>query len=192
MPKKKFNFNREYWEQRYSRLGDLRTVGRRDFDLKEYKEGKKRLLEIFNRHILPGNSVLDFGCGFGRFYRFLKKKFSNYVGMDIVDRVRYNFPFILIHSKLPILKVDAIFSCFVLQHVIDDKLLNRYFRWFRRSTKYLYFMEEIALEERIRKDAGKIYLKFRTVNFYRELLKNSNFKIDFEDIFGTQYFVRAK
>lgn len=72
----------EYWKEKVAETaesgessitkGDVKTVG----DDALYKEFDK-----FSYN--TGDKLLDYGCGFGRFYDYFKKKKQDYYGIDI-------------------------------------------------------------------------------------------------------------
>ena len=102
-----------------------------DAPLEEYTSDTKHIIECFNLVVEEGNTVIDYGCGIGRFTEFLKTKFKNYVGVDIVRKLPQNETFVaagdFLKSKI---SADAIFTCVVLQHITDDKYLDTLFEKF--------------------------------------------------------------
>ncbi len=42
---------------------------------------------LFDRYLLPGEKILDLGCGNGRYFEYLKGKDVDYFGVDISERL---------------------------------------------------------------------------------------------------------
>lgn len=90
-----------------------------------------RDLEFIKDYAKPGSRILDFGCGNGRLAEFLKEKYSEYVGVDVsqklIDIAKQTYSsekteFIKINPKVIKLpfednNFDAIFSIAVFHHL---------------------------------------------------------------------------
>lgn len=53
-----------------------------------WSKGRQKIrFQVLSEHIHSGMTILDYGCGFGDFYSYLKSKNIdvNYIGIDIVD-----------------------------------------------------------------------------------------------------------
>jgi trans-aconitate methyltransferase len=76
---------KEYFEDRYERFGtDLKSLAWNS------PESQQERFEILSTLFVPGNFfVLDVGCGFGDYYKFLKmrmpKRILGYTGIDLVQ-----------------------------------------------------------------------------------------------------------
>lgn len=180
-----FNTNIEYWKNRYNQMDPTQVVGHRKWSTDEYSEENKKWENIIKSVIdkdIPDNrkqNVLDFGCGICRWYHLLNKHFNNYFGCDIVKDVvesnKSNIPDIgmesILDSRIPFgdIEFDMIFSCVVMQHVIDNGLLSHYIEQFTtrlRDGGYLMLIENTSDN----KDSN--YIKFRKkIDYISECVK---------------------
>ncbi len=133
------NDMKRHWEEKYQAKGGHRTVGSPAWSEKKYLEIQRRfepVLETLLAEYAAGKRrVLDFGCGIGRWRSALKKHFTEYYACDIVDQLEReegdNFQCIE-NGKIPFddRKFDCIFTCVVLQHVVEDESLRSIIRQF--------------------------------------------------------------
>ena len=179
--------NQQYWIGRYKRVGGKRTVGRGDWTDEEYQKFKDTFspyLRLLVGQYCPSSvqNVLDFGCGIGRwielFYEF------NYYGADIVEHVieedRTNFPNlqfdVIKENIIPFkgVKFDVIWTFVVLQHVVDDELLECYAnQFYNRMNKngVLITIENMTIGK------NNTYIKFRKIDEYLSLFQKVGFKL---------------
>ena len=181
-----FDNNINYWQNRYDTLGGERTVGNRGWDKKTYdkeSEYTRENLQPYFSKLTDVNNLLDFGCGIGRFAPFLNQYCNQYHGCDIVNSTieknknnfsdEYKFG-VIKDSKIPFgnTKFDVIFTSVILQHVVNEDLLNYYMEQFRkRSRKY------IVLCEILHEAKDNHYLKFRNYDNYKNLIENQGFEL---------------
>lgn len=157
MEGRRMDNNYDYWKKRYEDKGGERTVGHKDWSNEEYFLYKKKLcrmlipiIKLYSNVGCSSTRVLDFGCGIGRFTDILYRYHSYYLGVDIVkvalDRAKKqhgeksDLDFRLIRdNKLPVKEkeegFDLIWSCVVMQHIVDDSLLQKYFEQFKTILK---------------------------------------------------------
>lgn len=125
------------WDQRGKRLG-RRAVGHISWTQAQFEELTGQWWKKFKRHLSarlkPGMTLLDYGCGIGRFTsRIAAQMPVNVVGVDIaksmLDMARTAHPtldFRLLRPGAPLPFADnsltALFTCTVLQHVPDDEM----------------------------------------------------------------------
>ena len=183
-----FNTNLDYWNNRYKEMKGINVVGRFDWSESEYKSEKDKwasLVGPFIEEIEP-KKVLDFGCGIGRWVQFFEKYgIKDYFGCDIVEKsidlIKTNFPDIknisLINetNKIPFSpnKFDLIWTCTVLQHIIDDNLLNFYIEQFYKRLKK---DGHVLCVENITNAPNSDYITFRSFDEYKSLFENQGFK----------------
>ena len=136
---------KEYWDNRYSKQGELTTgyIGHNAEQNEQcYQERKGFIMPIVDKYI--GNkTVLDYGCGVGQYFEVFRPynvgHLSNgYIGYDINEwAIRYcidkylddvtlfNTDFVLDEP----LSCEVLFTATVLQHNTDtevDRILSRY------------------------------------------------------------------
>jgi len=130
------NLNKGYWESRYEKMGGKRTVGKSSWDDKTYQE----VLDQFNSGVLDAmmggrrwGRILDFGCGIGRWRPGLERRCGLYCGTDIIEEVLQDGCMLMTDNLIPYPEgyFGLIFSCMVLQHVVDDELMADYVRQFK-------------------------------------------------------------
>jgi cyclopropane fatty-acyl-phospholipid synthase-like methyltransferase len=183
------NYNLDYWDKRYGDIGGEKTVGHKHWNDQEYKEQNKKTFDFLDKYIdmerIP--YILDFGCGICRFKKYLTYKFDIdvYAGVDIAEAVinqnnKKSFgEFYLLKKYTDISenigKVGLIWTAFVLQHVIDDKLLLNYFKEFKKVLNpggRMIFLETSEYWEGDEID----YMKKRTFDDYKNLLNEAGFQ----------------
>lgn len=78
-------FEPDYWKSRLERAEELEQLSR-----SIYEGIPDRFLEVTSNHasdiranIRPEDSVLDIGCGYGRFFEIFPEHTGNYLGVDI-------------------------------------------------------------------------------------------------------------
>jgi cyclopropane fatty-acyl-phospholipid synthase-like methyltransferase len=183
------NYNLDYWDKRYGDIGGEKTVGHKHWNDQEYKEQNKKTFDFLDKYIdmEQRKRVIDFGCGICRFQNYLYYKFSleHYIGMDIAGAVineneknkRGVFYLINDYSSISndINNIDLIWTAFVLQHVIDDKLLLNYLKEFKKVLNpggRMIFLETSEYWEGDEID----YMKKRTFDDYKNLLNEAGFQ----------------
>jgi ubiquinone/menaquinone biosynthesis C-methylase UbiE len=100
---------------------------------------------------------VEVGCGVGRMTRPLASSFAEVVGLDVsqemIDLARANTPdnasfHVVDGTEIPLADgtVDAVFSCFVLEHLPGSKYVQEYFReMFRALSPRGTVMIQLAL-----------------------------------------------
>jgi len=131
------NYNKKYWDQRYSDMGGKRTVGKHNWSDEQYEkfiqEHSDSLKECLQDHTKKG-MVVDIGCGIGRWIPLLESVYDKYLGADIssqaIKEASVLYPqksFMLIDDYFQLkITVQTIWTHVVLQHIIDDGLLRLY------------------------------------------------------------------
>lgn len=88
----------KYWKQKVE-AANLKTAD--DITKNDCKtSGDKEVYDLFDKLAYKeGDKLLDFGCGYGRFYEYFKNKGQDYYGMDIskamIDEACLRYPALL-------------------------------------------------------------------------------------------------
>jgi len=100
---------------------------------------------LFNGYVMPGDKVLDLGCGNGRFFEFLKDKDIDYIGVDfsekLIEIAKEKYPKIkfqvadALNLPSPNNYFDKIYSIAVLHHIPSEKFRIQFFEEVRRILK---------------------------------------------------------
>jgi SAM-dependent methyltransferase len=179
--------NKDYWENRYKTLGGKRTVGKSGWT----KEAYDKCRIIWTDWFIPAlsflqlegiNNTLDFGCGHGRWYNLLNSISNKYYGTDLIKQetdADAHFE-VIKDNTIPFdsLKFDLIFTCVTLQHVIDDLLLKHYITQFYyrlNPGKFIFIVENVANAK------DNTYIKFRSIETYRNLFEVAGFTLLYYD-----------
>lgn len=201
--KSEMDDNLVYWDQRYKIMAKENVVGHRAWTDEQYKTELNiwsSKLQPFlnyikvNRELGTVNrepKVLDFGCGIGRFMPLLSKHSDKYFGCDILEApIREARKIIIDIQRLAVINkhqipfdntnFDLIFSCVVLQHVIDQNLLNHYINQFYER---LNSHGHVLIVENISSAPSNNYLAFRSREKYIEMFKTGGFELIKADIF---------
>lgn len=169
---------RIYWPQRLKEEGP-RYVGKRGMTEAEvHQQGEKFWAAL--SPFIPAKSdgtVLDFGCGTGRFAIKLAERYKQYIGVDIAGRafeyaptgpnIRYQ-ELIYDGIDLPTKSIDAVVAVTVLQHITDDDELRRWVKEIRRISKskgMIYIIDGMY------KDFTRPHVRTRRREFYQVLFK---------------------
>ncbi|MBI2624834.1 MAG: class I SAM-dependent methyltransferase [Candidatus Nealsonbacteria bacterium] len=87
--------NKEYAEYLLNKTTQDYNLIAEDFSSKR-KEPWPEIKFLFDNYIIPGEKVLDLGCGNGRFSAFVKDKKADYFGTDASERLiaiaKRNYP----------------------------------------------------------------------------------------------------
>ena len=129
---------------------------------------------------LHTESLLDFGCGIGRFATFLNSRFGGWHGADILNRLEADIPadrFELIEDgRIPFgdKKFDLIWTCVVLQHVVEEPELLGYLQQFadRLSSGGRVLMIENTSQNR-----NKVYLTYRSLAEYQRMFDQAGLSL---------------
>jgi ubiquinone/menaquinone biosynthesis C-methylase UbiE len=105
----------------------------------------KEIEFLFNDYIIPGDKILDLGCGNGRSLQFLKDKDIDYIGVDFSEKLikiaQQNYPKVkfqvadALNLPFPNNYFDKIYSIAVLHHIPSEKFRIQFFKEARRILK---------------------------------------------------------
>lgn len=175
----------EFWSKKYARYAgqERHVVGRVSAPLEEYLADTQNIKDCFATVMEPGKTVLDFGCGIGRFHSFLITYFNRYLGVDLVKKLPKDVEFQSLENFLRMdLTVDAIFTCVVLQHITDDDYLGFLFRKFNQCLLVggcLYMNEQVGDGTLLYRDEFP-YINRRKREAYVKTLEQYGFSLERE------------
>lgn len=176
-----FNENLPYWENRYQSFGGNRTVGYGSMNDDEYLRVVAEYTHIISPWLGTPRSVLDFGCGIGRWTDLLKSVSKEYYPCDITQQCDIESFELVQNGVIPFgdMKFDLIWTCVTLQHVIDENLLVNISHQFRNR---LSPEGTIILTENVSNNSDSDYLRFRRVDDYIALFQGMHVeRLEFYD-----------
>ena len=182
-----FNTNLDYWINRYTEMNGKNVVGRRDWNDEQFNEENAKWaskISPFLDQIQP-TKILDFGCGIGRWVPLLTSYTKDYFGCDITDfatkLLKETFSEIpeknislLDNNNIPFgrNKFDLIWTCVVLQHVIDNNLLEYYLKQFHNRLKK---GGHVICTENVLNAKNSAYMTFREIDEYQQFFVKAGF-----------------
>jgi len=174
---------KKYWINRYARQKgkEYSIVGNRSWTHNEYLHNSKNIMYEFDSVLDSGDTVIDYGCGIGRFQPLLLKHYKNYIGIDFVNRLYVEgktgknvkcFGVDAFFESEAIRNVDAVFCSVVLQHIVDEKCIeqtvDRFYDILNPGGK-VYLNEQVGENSSIIIRDDIKYLKIRTLDEYEKL-----------------------
>jgi len=130
---------------------DLLEKTKQDYNkiAQEFSATRWRIWEetefLFNDYVMPGDKVLDLGCGNGRFFEFLRDKDINYIGVDfsekLIEFAKEKYPKVkfqvadALNLPFPNNYFDKIYSIAVLQHIPSEEFRRQFLKEARRILK---------------------------------------------------------
>ncbi len=185
------------WEKHFKDNG-LKGIERKDQDFAERQAMTRifqTIIETYGKPIFKGKSVLDYGCGIGRFVDMFSSAQCEYYGVDIVKEnvlycdSQYMCDFTLINQRNPKLlnfnTVDIIFTSTVLQHITDLTAIQKEFKRVLAPDGYMILFENTSRLPN--SDNG--FMTFRRYEDYRLIFDFVDLKrkIDIIDIAGERH-----
>lgn len=190
-----------YWN---SRGAQIKKFGNEYYytntEIPFYIYRRERILKILDELDFKGKTVLDYGCGDGFYSEYLYKRGASVVGVDIspkmIDFAKYNYKrdnnginFFLTDGKT--LKFDSdyfdyIISSFVLQHVVDEKILSNLFTEFSRTLKENGEVMHFDGVKSKPQDGGTIIL--RNKHNYINIAENNGFKLVNNKVISSPFY----
>lgn len=136
-------------EQKYAE--QLLKKTKKDYNqiAEEFSTTREELWEemsfLFDDYIIPGDKILDLGCGNGRFFELLKDKDINYIGVDfsekLIEIARKKYPKVkfqvadALDLPFPNNYFDKIYSIAVLHHIPSKQFRLQFLKETRRILK---------------------------------------------------------
>lgn len=109
------------------------------------KEVWEEMKFLFEDYLIPGERVLDLGCGNGRWFRLFQEKKVNYIGVDssekLIEIAKKKYPEAkfqvadALHLPFPNNFFDKIYSIAVLHHIPSEELRLGFLKEIRRVLK---------------------------------------------------------
>jgi len=140
---------------------------------------------LFNDYVMPGDKVLDLGCGNGRFFEFLKDKDIHYIGVDfsekLVEIAKEKYPKVkfqvadALNLPFPNNYFDKIYSIAVLHHIPSEKFRIQFFEEARRILKPNGFFILTVWKPESKKNLN-IFFKDTTLKLTGKLEKGDTFR----------------
>lgn len=169
--------NVRYWKDRVSKFGKRAVL-----DISHTEDEYNKITSLQKKEIYPhlkkalkGNeeTVLDFGCGPGRFTADLSKMIKGQaVGIDVVPKLIEVAPqspnvdykvFDGIKIPLPNKSIDAVWICLVLGGIEDLKLTIKEIKRVLKPRGLIFMVENTTSQ----KDGQRWY--YRPIEFYKDL-----------------------
>jgi SAM-dependent methyltransferase len=183
-----YNINYNYWAKRYKDKGGEKTVGQSSWSDEQYSnfilESTPILKDILQKHCTP-TSILDFGCGIGRWIPLLESIFDIYFGVDIIEdpikQCQKYFP----NSKVALMKnhiipaekesFDNVWTYVTLQHIVDLDLLDNYVHQFYNLLKTNGIC---IITENCSGNRTNDYMSFRPPEVYINIFEKNKFVLE--------------
>ncbi len=159
-----------------------------DYNLisQQFSSTRKNIWKEFGflfENLEKNTSILDLGCGNGRFYHFFKDKKINYWGVDIseklIEKAKENHPRANFETanalNLPFEdeKFDSIFSLAVFHHIptVEERI------------KFLKEAKRVLKKNGILKISVWNLLEYKKELYFKNIFKKISGEISFRDVF---------
>ncbi len=168
--------------------------------LKKTKEGYDKIAEefsttreevweemnfLFDDYVIPGDKILDLGCGNGRFFELLEDKDVNYIGVDfsekLIEIAKKKYPKVkfqvadALDLPFPNNYFDKIYSIAVLHHIPSKELRLQFLKEARRVLKPDGFLILTAWKLKSKKD-WNLFLKYTILKLIGKLERGDVFQ----------------
>lgn len=141
---------KKFWtSDKLGNIAKVESLIQGEWNIKEY------LRDLKNR--LKCNTIVDFGCGYGRLFRVFMDVPTTYFGVDLnpeaIRKARKEYPkFVNRFAEIDInshyAKADMFLAFTVFLHMDDDTLLDVVERIHKSCKKYLVIIEALGREWR--------------------------------------------
>ena len=142
---------------------------------------------LFDDYLVPGEKVLDLGCGNGRFYEVMKEKKIDYIGVDISEKLikiaKEKYPKVkflvadALNLPFPNNFFDKVYTIALFHHIPSKEYRLKVLEEIRRVLKKNCLLVLTVWNLSKNKKARKLLFKY----FFLKLVGFS--KLDFKDIF---------
>jgi len=168
--------------------------------LKKTKEGYNKIAEefsvtreetwseiefLFDDYVIPGDKILDLGCGNGRFFELLKDKDINYIGVDfsekLIEIAKKKYPKVkfqvtdALNLPFPNNYFDRIYSIAVLHHIPSKEFKRQFLKEARRVLKPNGLLILTVWKPKSKKN-WNLFLKYTTLKLIGKLEKRDVFQ----------------
>lgn len=140
---------------------------------------------LFDNYVIPGDKVLDLGCGNGRFFELLKDKDVDYIGVDfsekMIETAREKYPKVkfqvanALNLPFPNNYFNKIYSIAVLHHIPSEKFRIQFFEEARRILKPNGFFILTVWGEKAKKNLN-IFVKDTALKLTGRLERGDTFR----------------
>lgn len=140
---------------------------------------------LFNDYVIPGDKILDLGCGNGRFFESLKDRDIDYIGVDfsekLIEIARKKYPGTKFQTadaldlSFPNNYFDKIYSVAVLHHIPSKQLRLQFLKEARRVLKLNGLLILTVWKPKSKKD-WNLFLKYTTLKLIGKLEQRDVFQ----------------
>lgn len=168
--------------------------------LKKTKEGYNKIAEefsitrekildeisfLFDDYVIPGDKILDLGCGNGRFFELLEDKDINYIGVDfsekLIEIAKKKYPKVkfqvadALNLPFPNNYFDKIYSIAVLHHIPSREFRQQFLKEARRILKPKGLLILTVWKPKSKKN-WSLFLKYTTLKLIGKLERGDVFQ----------------
>lgn len=168
--------------------------------LKKTKEGYNEIAEefsitreevlseigfLFDDYVIPGDRILDLGCGNGRFFKLLEDKDVNYIGVDfsekLIEIAKKKYPKVkfqvadALNLPFPNNYFDRIYSIAVLHHIPSREFRTQFLKEARRILKPNGLLILTVWKPKSKKN-WSLFLKYTTLKLIGKLERRDVFQ----------------
>jgi ubiquinone/menaquinone biosynthesis C-methylase UbiE len=176
-------------KQKYAEQLLKKTKEGYDKIAEEFSTTRKEVWEemsfLFNDYVIPGDKILDLGCGNGRFFELLEDKDINYIGVDfsgkLIEIARKKYPGTKFQTadaldlSFPNNYFDKIYSVAVLHHIPSKQLRLQFLKEARRILKPNGLLILTVWKPKSKKD-WSLFLKYTTLKLIGKLERRDVFQ----------------
>jgi ubiquinone/menaquinone biosynthesis C-methylase UbiE len=140
---------------------------------------------LFDDYVIPGDKILDLGCGNGRFFELLKDKDVNYIGVDfsekLIEIAKKKYPKVkfqvadALNLPFPNNYFDIIYSIAVLHHIPSREFRQQFLKEARRILKPNGLLILTVWKLKSKKN-WSLFLKYTTLKLIGKLERRDAFQ----------------
>ena len=135
--------------KKYARYLLQKTIQDYNLIAEHFSRAREKIWEemrfLFDDYLIPGEKVLDLGCGNGRFYEAMKDKKVDYFGVDssekLIEIAKNKHPGVrfqvadALNLPFPNNYFDKVYSIAVLQHIPSQEFRLQFLKEIKRVLK---------------------------------------------------------